>query len=41
MSDPAPRNPGRRRLLMGAGLLVIAAGALWVASKFSWVRLRS
>ncbi|MDM2645702.1 TIGR02234 family membrane protein [Mycobacteroides abscessus] len=41
MSDPAPPNPGRRSLLMGAGLLVIAAGALWVASKFSWVRLRS
>ncbi|WP_078277797.1 TIGR02234 family membrane protein [Mycobacteroides franklinii] len=41
MSDPAPPNPGRRRLLAGAGLLVVAAGGLWVASKFTWVRLRS
>lgn len=41
MSDPAQRNPGRKRLLRGAGLLLIAAGGLWGASKLTWVRLRS
>ncbi|WP_219602980.1 TIGR02234 family membrane protein [Mycobacteroides sp. LB1] len=41
MSNPAQRNPGRKQLLVGAGLLVIAAGGLWAASKFTWVRLRS
>lgn len=41
MSDPTPRNPGRKRLLTGAGLLLIAAGGLWGASKLTWVRLRS
>ncbi|MUM18945.1 TIGR02234 family membrane protein [Mycobacterium sp. CBMA271] len=34
-------NPARRKLLTGAGLLVIAAAALWAASKFTWVRVRS
>lgn len=41
MSDPAPPSPGRRQLLAGAGLLVVAAGGLWVASKCTWVRLHS
>ncbi|MBB4854675.1 putative membrane protein (TIGR02234 family) [Mycobacteroides chelonae] len=41
MSDSARKSPGRKRLLAGAGLLVIAAGGLWAASKLAWVRLRS
>lgn len=41
MSNPAPPQSGRKRLVTGAGLLLIAAGGLWGASKFTWVRLRS
>ena len=41
MADTRPVRPGRLRIRIAQLLLVVAAGALWVASRLPWVVIRS
>ncbi len=41
MADTRPARPGRLRIRIAQLLLVVAAGALWVASRLPWVVIRS
>ena len=41
MADSRPARPGRLATVIAQLLLVVAAGALWVASRLPWVVIRS
>jgi uncharacterized membrane protein (TIGR02234 family) len=41
MVDGRPARPGRLRIVVAQVLLVVAAGALWAASRLPWVVIRS
>jgi uncharacterized membrane protein (TIGR02234 family) len=41
MAEAVPDRPGRRTIRMAQVLLVVAAGGLWVASRLTWVELRT
>ncbi|OBG27051.1 TIGR02234 family membrane protein [Mycobacterium sp. 852002-51057_SCH5723018] len=41
MVDGRPARPGRLRIVIAQVLLVVAAGALWAASRLPWVVIRS
>lgn len=41
MADATPDRPGRRTIRTAQALLVVAAGALWAASRLTWVDIQT